>query len=295
MKKILLTGSNGFLGRYITTAIINECNLYTLNRSTGDYKCDLKSTIPIFENSFDIVIHAACSAHAIPTNLKESKNLYLNNFNSTNNLLKALFKKPEVIIYISSVSVYGIESGYSIDESYPLLANDAYGRSKIDCEKLIINWSKKNNVKYLILRIPLLIGNSPKGNLKSMIKAIKFGYYLQIDNGCSRKSMLLAEDLANNILNLSNYTGIFNLTDGYHPSFNEIANIYCRLLDKTRILNINLPLAKILANIGDNIGPNFIFNSKKLLKITSTLTFCDFKARKAFNWKPRRVIDNIQL
>jgi hypothetical protein len=45
-------------------------------------------------------------------------------------------------------------------------------------------------------------------------------------------------------------------------------------------------VATFLALIGNSFGSNFPINSKKLKKITSTLTFDDKKAKNAFSWDP---------
>ena len=41
---------------------------------------------------------------------------------------------PKKFVFVSSVSVYGLDAGANINEEYPLLAKDAYGKSKIEAE-----------------------------------------------------------------------------------------------------------------------------------------------------------------
>jgi hypothetical protein len=53
-------------------------------------------------------------------------------------------------------------------------------------------------------------------------------------------------------------------------------------------------LARLLAFVGDLIGPVFPFNSDKLVKITSDLTFDDSLARAKFGWNPKQVV-NIEI
>ena len=87
---------------------------------------------------------------------------------------------PGLFVFISSVSVYGLEFGTGIDEANPLLAKDAYGKSKIAAEQLITSWGIKTAVPVVILRLPLVAGPNPPGNLGDMIKAIQAGYYFRI-------------------------------------------------------------------------------------------------------------------
>lgn len=53
---------------------------------------------------------------------------------------------PKAFIFISSVAVYGRENGINISEDAPLLAKDPYGLSKIQAEKLVLDWCVRNNV-----------------------------------------------------------------------------------------------------------------------------------------------------
>jgi len=292
---ILLTGSNGFLGKFIYNYLIVSNKVFTLNRTNSNYNCDLSKSITHLNNSFDLVIHCAGLAHI--NNYKRNDNsFYKVNVNGTNNLLKSLQEKiPNYFIYISSVSVYGLIQGININEQQPLQALDPYGLSKILAEDKVIRWCKKNNVKYTILRLPLVVGTNPPGNLGSMINGIKKGYYFNIRRGTAKKSIVLAEDIAKFILKAAEVGGTYNLTDGYHPNFKELSHLISLQFGKTFVPNLPFFIAKLLAFFGDVIGPKFPFNSNKLVKITSTLTFNDEKARKAFGWNPTPVSEGFKI
>ena len=57
------------------------------------------------------------------------------------------------------------------------------GKSKIDAEAEVVSWCKKNDVEFLILRLPLISGPNPPGNLGALYKAIQKGYYFRIGKG----------------------------------------------------------------------------------------------------------------
>ena len=294
---ILLTGSNGFLGAILYKRLKNHFSIYRLSRNNADFNIDLSLKVPLFSKKFDLVIHAAGKAHFIPKTILDSTIFFDNNVRGTENLLKALENGnlPQYFIFISSVSVYGLIQGESINETTPLLAKDTYGKSKIEAEQIIKNWCKEHNVIYTILRLPLVVGYNPPGNLGSMIKAIKKGYYFNIAGGNAKKSMVLASDVAKFILNAAEVGGTFNLTDGKHPTFIELSKNISLQIGKSFIPNMPLFIAKVLAKIGDIIGNSFPINSNKLSKITSTLTFDDSKARTAFGWDPTCVLDGFKL
>lgn len=291
----LLTGSSGFLGKVIRKNLSTSIQVRTLSRSYGDYMVELDKVIPKFNNRFEIVIHAAGLAHV-------SKEINTDTFNNVNvlgtqNLLRGLELSgiPEKFVLISSVSVYGVQSGASISEKCKLMANDAYGRSKRDAEKLVFDWCKEHNVICTILRLPLVVGASPPGNLASMINGIRVNVYFNIAGGKARKSMVLAQDVAKHILKAAEVGGIYNLTDGYHPSFCELSKNIALQLGKREPRNLPLVVAKFVAMMGSVLGRRSPINSEKLSKITSDLTFDDSKARDAFGWNPTPVLEGFKL
>lgn len=292
---ILITGSTGFLGK----ALVKEhsrFNVFTLNRTNGNYHCDLSNTIPVFTDSFDIVIHNAGKAHSIPTSNEQKEEFFQVNVNGTTNLLKALeVNIPKRFIFISSVSVYGRSQGELITEECGLDANDPYGLSKIEAEKIIKNWCNQKNVICSILRLPLVVGPNPPGNLGAMINSIRKGYYFNIDGGKAKKSMVLAEDVAKFILKASEVGGEFNLSDGYHPSFKELSSCISIQIKKPQPLNLNIWFAKLIGFLGDIRGDGAIVNTKKINKIITNLTFDDSKARAKFGWDPKPVLKEFKI
>jgi len=295
LNKVLLTGSSGFLGKILMQHVCQKCSIKTLSRSTGDYVFRLEDGIPCFDDNFDLVIHAAGLAHS-------AKKIGIDDFQKVNvlgtlNLLRGLENSaiPRMLIFISSVAVYGQAKGSLINEDASLRALDAYGQSKIDAEFVVINWCQLNNVTLTILRLPLLVGDNPPGNLGSMIKGIKSGWYFNIGGGTAKKSMVLSEDVANFVLKVAPIGGIYNLTDGYHPTFSELSERIATQCGQRLPLNLPMFAAKLLAMLGDLLGPKFPFNSEKLVKITSELTFDDSKARKNLGWSPTPVLEGFLM
>lgn len=292
MKSVLLTGASGFLGKSIVKRIASEFSFFCLSRTSGDYQFSLENEIPIFNTSFDLVIHAAGKAHRVPKTDSEKKEFYEINVIGTNNLLNGLEKVgvPKQFVFVSSVSVYGQEEGSNIAEKSSLEAKDAYGLSKIEAESLVQKWCTQHNVVCTILRLPLLVGEHPPGNLGAMHKGIAKGYYFNIGGGIAQKSMVLADDVAIFIPVIGSQGGIYNLTDGHHPTFFELSSVMAKQLKKSTPKNMPLILAKILGYMGDFLGSKAPINSQKLKKITADLTFDDSAAR-AMGWQPRSVLD----
>jgi nucleoside-diphosphate-sugar epimerase len=293
---ILLTGANGFLGQIIIKTLEKEHQFITLSRNSGKYMVCLDREVPSFRETYDLVIHVAGKAHSVPKTDTEKKQFHDVNVLGTKNLLKGLEEVgvPDQFVFVSSVSVYGQESGININEEHVLQAKDAYGLSKIKAEELVTEWCEQNNVVCTILRLPLLVGEKPLGNLGAMIKAIDKGYYFNIAGGKAHKSMVLAKDVATFIPKVAKVGGTYNLTDGYHPNFNELSSVILKQKNRGTPYNLPLFVAKIFAFAGDVFKNKAPINSMKLKKITSDLTFDDAKAREVAGWRPNGVLEYLK-
>ena len=301
MQKILITGASGFLGNQILSAVKEKYNVITVGRSVINHpghhlNYDFADNKRIDLPGIGCVIHCASKVHAIPRNQQEGEEFFTINVQGTRCLLNALEEAAlKKFVFISSVAVYGLTEGKDISEQCPLLAIDPYGKSKIEAEKLIADWCIKKNIDFYILRLPLVAGQSAPGNLGAMVKGIKSGKYISIGKASAKKSIVLAKDVANFIAIISGPSGIYNLTDGYHPSFSELEYKIAKFYKKKKPLSLPIVAAKILGVAGDIIGSKFPVNSNKLKKITSTLTFNDSKARKLLKWNPRQVLDTWEI
>jgi len=129
--KILLTGSNGFLGQNLLKKLSTGNSVVTCDLNKAIISCDLSQAIPQLKDTFDMVIHAAGKAHVVPKNGEEEKLFFDVNYLGTINLLQALEKNPpKSFVFISTVAVYGLEEGDLITEDFPLNGSTSYAKSK---------------------------------------------------------------------------------------------------------------------------------------------------------------------
>ena len=289
--KYLLTGGSGFLGKYLVKSLAAKGELIQLGRSSqADIYVDFSGEVPALPQT-DMVIHAAGIAHFIPKTVEEKALFHTVNVLGTEKLLNRLSEnnnKPKTFVFISSVSVYGRDVGDLITEESPLLGTSPYAVSKIQAEQKILEWGKRVGVATVILRLPLLVGENAPGNLGAMQKAIRAGYYFRVGKGDSRKSMVLAADVAALVPTLFK-GGIFNLTDGVDPKISELDFAMAAKLNKT-VKVIPEPLIKPLAKLGDKISM-FPINTYRLEKLIGQLTFDCSKAKDELNWSATPVLD----
>lgn len=298
MTNLLFTGASGFLGENILPNLTKDYSVSTMGLAANDYyDVNLATQVPILENSYDIVLHAAGKAHSIPKTEAEKKLFFDVNLQGTKNLCAALEKSgvPKAFIFISTVAVYGLEFGEEISENSPLNGTSPYAVSKIQAEYFLIEWCKRHDVILGIIRPSLIAGPNPPGNLGAMIQGLKSGKYLSIAGGKARKSVLMVEDIATLVPLLAKKGGIYNVCDTEQPTFRDLELLISKQLDKSLPFAIPYRIAKLLAVIGDLIGNKSPINSNKLDKITKSLTFSNKKARLELGWEPTNVLERFRI
>ena len=185
---ILVTGTGTAVGNYIAKYLSNtKFNLiatYNRNKPKNLNNCklikiDLSKKIKKKIN-FDYLIHCASK---IPRDGQNLKN-YRQNIIFIKNLLKLInINKCKRIIFLSAVSLYGKPSVKKIDENSSPLKPKNYGKSKLACEKEIIKFSRRNGIKYTILRLPAIIGHNVKNNfISNIFEKIKNDKIIEVYN-----------------------------------------------------------------------------------------------------------------
>lgn len=298
MKRLLLTGGTGFVGRNIKPILKKQYEVSTLGRSKGnDIVSDLSEESPSLAERYDIVLHAASKVHTTPKTTTEIEEFDNVNYQGTVHLCSSLEQAglPDTFIFISTVAVYGCDKGEKIDEGHVLKPKTPYAFSKLKAEDYLRNWCLTNKIHLCILRPSLILGPYPPGNLGLMIKGLSSGRYLSIGDGNARKSVLMVYDIARLVPLLEGKDAIYNLCSDDQPSIRDLETIICCQLHKKMPLHIPYYIAKCLAVLGDLIGKNAPFNTNKMNKMTDSLTFSNKKVKAELGWAPLCVKDNFRI
>ncbi len=213
MKKILITGANSYIGtsfeNYIKTNYPADYEVDTVDMIDGSWK----------EKSFagyDVVFHVAGIAHIKET--EENAHLYydINRDLPIEVAKKAKAEGVKQFIFLSSMSVYGKDTGVITKETMPSPKSN-YGKSKIQAEEGL-HELKGESFKIVVMRPPMVYGEGCKGNYNSIIKLVeKLPFFPKVNN---KRSMI-------HIDNLSSFIKMAidkELSGLYFPQNKEFAN-----------------------------------------------------------------------
>ena len=286
------------MGKNVMPLLMMQYTVTTCGITQEDMiQINLAKSIPDLPEHYDIVLHACGKAHIVPRTPEEEKAFYDVNYEGTRHLCTALEKAgvPKALVFISTVAVYGCESGELISEDHPLNGDTPYAKSKIMAEEFLTKWCSEHRVVLGILRPSLLAGKNAPGNLGAMVNGVRKGFYMNIAGGKVTKSVLMAEDIARILPLVAEKGGIYNVCDTRQPSFGELSVSVARQLGKRKPISIPYWMAWCMAKVGDLLGSKAPINSYKLSKMTESLTFSNEKARRELGWEPLDVLENYKI
>ena len=298
MEKLLFTGGTGFLGKNVMPILTKQYKVTTCGITPDDMiKANLAKEVPSLPEKYDVVLHACGKAHMVPKTEEEKKVFYDVNYQGTVNLCAALEKVgvPKSIVFISTVAVYGCDTGELITEDHPRNGTSPYAESKIMAEDYLTKWCDVHSVILGILRPSLLAGTCAPGNLGAMVNGIKKGFYVNLAGGKVKKSIMMAEDIATLVELVKDKGGVYNVCDDYHPTFGEISVSIAKQLGVHKPFNLPYWMAWCIAKVGDLLGHKAPFNSYRLTKMTESLTFSNEKAKRELGWQPLDVLTNYKI
>ena len=159
-KKILITGSSGFIGNCLKSFLKKKYKLYLIDKKKLKINeknfilLNLTNTKKVFKviNIIrpDIIIHLAGQSNLEQIKIKNK--YILNNIVATNNVLQAMkLYNVNNIIFSSSANIYS-ETNKKVTEKSIIDPKNIYSQTKLSCEKNIINKSKTFKMNYIIFR-----------------------------------------------------------------------------------------------------------------------------------------------
>lgn len=251
---ILITGSNGFIGTRVVESLLGygyknlrcfvrpSSNLARLNTITNSYD---NAKIEIIRGNLlspddckkatkgvSVIFHLAAGIE------KSFPGCFLNSVVTTRNLLDSILQNKSFkrFLNVSSFAVYSgtnIKRGGLLDEKCDIETNshlrfEAYTYGKIKQDELLLEYNKKHNIPYVIMRPGIVYGPGKKYIL-GRVGIDTFGVFLHI-GGSNIFPLSYVENCAEAIMLAGIKKGvdgeIFNIVDDELPTCRKFLKMY---------------------------------------------------------------------
>ena len=192
------------------------------------------------------------------------------------------------IIFLSSVKVNGERTEVPFKENNKPNPEDSYGITKLEAENLLVKYSAGSNLKYTIIRPPLIYGKNVPGNFNKLISLVQKGYFLPLKSVKNKRSLIGVNNLCDFIetsIRLPEADNeIFLVSDNCDISTPEmIEKIEFSLKKKSRLIPFPVIILKIILLLaGRRNYSRRIFDS---LQVDIS------KAKSILNWNPPHAVE----
>lgn len=245
MKRLLITGSTGFIGNYFINKYKNKYDIKSFSFRKGD--------IDILDcNNTDIVFHLSALVHQVGgASDQEYKKV---NVTQTLDLAKkAKENSVKHFIFMSTVAVYGLEIGI-IKEDIECNPITDYGKSKLKAEKELKKL-ENDNFKISIVRTPIVNGYNAPGNMNSLINLVNKVPIIPFWKIENKRSMVYIGNLCNLVDEVikQEKSGVFLASDDEPLCTSQLIKLISENLDK-KIYLIKIPFFETLLKL---LKPSF--------------------------------------
>ena len=265
MKRILITGANSYIGTSFETYMAQFGDEYTVD--TVDMIGDSWKSMSF--SGYDCVFHVAGIAHQKET--LENAHLY---YEVNRNLAVATAKKAKrdgvkQFILLSSMSVYGLETGVITKDTVPH-PKSHYGKSKLQADEKIVKLNC-DTFKVAILRPPMVYGKGCKGNYQRLRTfALRSPIFPNYPN---KRSMVFIDNLCEFVKNTidEHRHGLFFPQNAEYVNTSkmvkEIAEANGKLIRLTKVFN---PFIKFVPlRVVKKVFGNLVYDKSDLIEINN--------------------------
>ena len=273
-KKILVTGSSGFVGKNLVDELKRQdAEVLTLTDRSG-HRIDIRDQQIAKEmRDIDIVYHLAAIT-SVPFSFENPGETYEVNVLGTLNILEMCrLCNAEQIIFASSY-VYGQPQYLPINEKHLLQPTNPYARSKVLGEELCRAYNTDFGVKCIILR-PFNIygvGQSRDFLIPSIIAQLQCGK-IELKDSEPKRDFIYISDVIDAYIRAGEFSRnfeVFNIGYGKSYSVKEIVD-------------------KIIHLYGKNVKVKYR-NERRKNEVIDTIADTK-KAKEKLGWKPKVEID----
>lgn len=298
MRRILVTGANGFIGRPLCKELATQhYDVVGLARTVKLYdhpiefiEADLEKTDDFGPalNQVDCIVHLAGRAHVLAEyNTDPLKAFRKINCEATIRLARqAASSGVRRFIFISSIGVNGAETTIKpFDENAEPNPHADYAISKCEAEVGLKRVLAGSDTELVIIRPPLVYDVDAPGNFGRLLKLVSTGLPLPLGRINNRRSILSLDNLISLIVRCIEHPAaageIFLASDDGDISTTDMVRALAQGMDKKPLL-VKVPgfLVRIFSRA---LGKSSLYT-----QLYRSLQVDSSKARDLLGWRPTR-------
>lgn len=245
---ILITGSNGFLGKHLVHRL-QRSPLILLDRKLSSYsehccyQAELNGSADYKEalHGIETLVHLAARVHVMDDDECDPLEAYrqVNTSGTANLARQAANAGAKRFIFVSSIKVNGEKtmpgSPFTMEDEHA--PEDDYGLSKSEAELQLFEIGKETGMEIVIVRPTLVYGPGVKANFASLMNLVSKGAPLPF--GCikhNRRSLVSVTNLVDLIVTCIDHpkaaNQIFLVSDDHDVSTSEMVAQMAKALGK---------------------------------------------------------------
>ena len=280
MQKVLVTGSEGFIGKRLVQALRKKgYKVVEFDVKKGNNLLDYEQCRKASKNCF-AVVHCAAVLD------EQSKALWNVNVLGTENIIRASAEnRVKRFIFLSTAGVYGDVKGIA-DEKTKAKPVTEYEKSKAQAEKVVEAY--RELIAVTILRPAIVLG--PNEYWRKIIKQVKKGFPL-IGSGKNNWHLVYVDDLIDAIVfSLENEKARDKVLN---VAANDALTLEQMVLEIKKCIGLKPKVMKIPVWLGKLIGYLYItFSSKPIITPAHIRRLVrnrhySIERIKSFGWKPK--------
>ncbi len=227
--KVLITGANGFIAKNLRETLQRDENvkLYLFSKD------DSLDILEAYLKEVDFIYHLAGVNRP-----KDNKEFYEGNANLTKFIVNVLKKSKKRVPLVLSSSTQALQD------------ND-YGKSKLEAENIVLEYSKEFDVNSYVFRLPNIFGKWSKPNYNSVISTwcynISHNIDIQVNDETYTMNLVYIDDVVKEFVQC--------LLSDRESGYSEVSRIYVKTLGEIKDLLLEFKENRnslVIPNVGSD-------------------------------------------
>jgi nucleoside-diphosphate-sugar epimerase len=280
-KKILVTGGTGFIGGRVVDKLIRECNakvrvmlrnfaraLHIARYPVELVYADMNNAAEVMAaaEGCDIIIHCAYGSSGDDATRRSA-----NVLGSKAMLEAAVQAGVKRFVHLSTVQVYGPLSDGDVDENSPKrYFGDSYSDSKLDAEKVVLEYFTRHGLPVVILQPTIVYGPNSLIWTTNLLSSLRRERHILVDNGEGYCNAVYIDDLVTAILLAAakdEAVGHSFLVSGEQPiTWREFYGSYERMLGISATVPMSVAEAELYDVKNRSRGPSLLTETLSILR-----------------------------